>query len=52
MQKEIYKVSAGQDMSLIIGRLERSVDDIGKELLLKASIKDICALLDMKASNS
>lgn len=50
MQKEIYKVSAGQDMSLVIGRLERSVDDIGKELLLKASIKDICALLDMKAS--
>jgi hypothetical protein len=32
-------------------RLSEVLEDYGKELLLRASIKDVCTLLDLKASN-
>lgn len=38
---------SGSDLSL-----HRRIDEIQKELLLKASIKDVCTLLDAKASKN
>ena len=32
-------------------RVERVLEEIGKEVILRASIKDVCTLLDLKASN-
>ena len=33
----------------VAGELRGNVDELGKELVLKSNIKDVCALLDTKA---
>lgn len=36
-------------MEGVAGELRGNVDELGKELVLKSNIKDVCALLDTKA---
>lgn len=50
LSSEIASKASKSDLSGFISLTQNKFEDFSKDLLLKASIKDICILLDMKAN--
>lgn len=52
IKEEIHKKSNFEELESQFRPLKYSLDSLEKEMLLKANIKDVCTLLDMKANIS